>query len=73
MSPNEKFLLLRAESLYLRRWTDAFINGNSVRQRFYAHRLDEVRMCRNAQSISDEFRRYLMSLFQSCSPETNRS
>ena len=71
MSPGDTLLLRRANSVYLSRWTLAFIKGDSVSQRFYAHRLDEVRTCREANSISDEYRRHLMSLFQSCSPTVN--
>jgi len=70
MSPGEKILLRRADSVYLCRWMDAFIRGDVASQRFYAHRLDEVRTCREAKSISDEYRRHLISLFQSCSPKS---
>jgi len=69
MNPNEELLLLRAKRFYLRQWTDALVSGDSVGLRFYAHRLDEVRMCGEAKSISDEFRRQLAGLFQSPAPE----
>ena len=69
MSPGEKILLRRANSVYLRQWTDALVSADSVKLRLYAQRLDEIRMCREAKSISDEFRRHLMGLFQSRVPE----
>jgi hypothetical protein len=72
MNPDERSLLFRAESVYLRRWTEALMSGDNVKQRFYSHRLDEVRMCREAKCISDEYRRHLLSLFQSRSPKANR-
>lgn len=69
MNPNEQSLLLRAKRLYLRQWTNALVHGDSVTLRFYAHRLDEVRMCHETKSISDEFRCHLAGLFQSRASE----
>jgi hypothetical protein len=67
MSPGEKILLRRANCVYIFRWMDAFISGDVATQRFYAHRLAEVRTCREAKSVN---RRHLISLFQSCSAKS---